>query len=131
MVYADIILSAKGAGNFFRGGIAEMARVISNCTTAFACMSHMKSPCRLDGGAFRLCGSTPLFFTPVRDEGEACIPRYCSLRLAVPDQDNRKIKLRREGNIVNTGNLFQGRRKGVNFPADMKIRKFTGTGAIM
>jgi hypothetical protein len=49
MVNTDIILSAEGAGNFFRSGIAEMAWVISNCTTAFACMSHMKSPCRLDG----------------------------------------------------------------------------------
>jgi hypothetical protein len=44
MVDTDIIRSAEGAGNFFHGRIAEMTRVISNRSTTFACMSHMKSP---------------------------------------------------------------------------------------
>jgi hypothetical protein len=44
MVNTDIILSTVGAGNFFRGRVAEMTRVISNCATTFACMSHLKSP---------------------------------------------------------------------------------------
>jgi hypothetical protein len=44
MVDTDIVLSAEGAGNFFHAWIAEMTGVISDRTTTFACMSHMKSP---------------------------------------------------------------------------------------
>jgi hypothetical protein len=44
MVDTDIIRSAVRAGNFFRGRVAEMTRVICNRATIFACMSHLKSP---------------------------------------------------------------------------------------
>jgi hypothetical protein len=49
MVDTDIVSSAIGAGNLFRGWITEMAGVISDCAAILTCMSHLESPSILFG----------------------------------------------------------------------------------